>query len=118
GTEWRDSFPVMSNFQAGILAPVPLHGRYLTFRVTAHTKARRALRALSGLADGENCVVGFGLSLLRALDCKIPGMHRFPASKRKGAVVPSTPAALWCWLRGDARGELYNRSSAITHVLA
>jgi putative iron-dependent peroxidase len=108
----------MSNYQAGVLAPVPPHGRYLTFRLTSRPQARLALRALSGIADGENCVVGLGLSLLRALDCPIPGIRRFPASAGKGAVVPSTPAALWCWLRGAGRGDLFNRSRAIARELA
>jgi putative iron-dependent peroxidase len=108
----------MNNFQPGVLAPVPPHGRYLTFRLTSRVKARRALRALSAIADGENCVVGLGQPLLRALKSTVPGMRRFPAYKRKGAVVPSTPAALWCWLRGTHRGELVNRSRAIQHALA
>jgi putative iron-dependent peroxidase len=108
----------MSNYQPGVLAPVPLHGRYLTFRLASRTQARRALRALAAIADGDNCVVGFGQSLLRAFDCTIPGMRRFPAYRRKGAMVPSTPAALWCWLRGAERGELLQRSRAITHALA
>ncbi len=76
------------------------------------------MRALGDIADGENCVVGLGASLLRALDCTIPGMRRFPAYARKGAKVPSTPAALWCWLRGAERGELFHRSRAIEHALA
>jgi putative iron-dependent peroxidase len=32
--------------------------------------------------------------------------------------VPSTPAALWCWLRGDDRGELLHRARAIERALA
>ena len=108
----------MSNFQPGVLAPVPLQGRYLTFRLHSRSGARRTLRALAGLVDGEKCVVGLGLTLLRALDCKIPGMHRFPPYARKGAAVPSTPVALWCWLRGDERGELLQRSRALIHTLA
>ena len=108
----------MNYFQPGVLAPVPAHARYLTFRLKSRSAARKALRALAELADGENCVVGLGLSLLRALDCTIPGMRRFPASARKGAAVPSTPAALWCWLRGDERGVVFHRSRAIVHALA
>ncbi len=108
----------MNNFQPGVLAPVPLHGRYLTFSLTSRPRARRALRALRDLVDGENCVVGLGLSLLRALDCTIPGMRRFPACARQDAKVPSTPAALWCWLRGAERGELFHRSREIEHALA
>lgn len=108
----------MSKFQPGVLAPVPLHGRYLTFRLKSRAGARKALRALSDLADGDNCVVGLGQSLLRALDCTIPGLHRFPVSTRKGAVAPSTPAALWCWLRGAERGVLFHRSRAIQNAMA
>ena len=32
--------------------------------------------------------------------------------------VPSTPSALWCWLRGDERGALVHRARAIEQVLA
>ena len=108
----------MINYQSGVLGPVPLHGRYLTFRLTSRTQARRALRALDGIVDGDNCVVGLGLSLLHALDCTIHGMRRFPASANKGAKVPSTPAALWCWLRGAARGDLLERTRVIARTLA
>jgi len=108
----------MNNYQPGVLAPVPLNGRYLTFQLKSRSAARNALRALGDIADGEDCVVGLGLSLLRALDCTTPGMRRFPASARKGAAVPSTPAALWCWLRGDDRGVLFYRSRALIHALA
>ena len=48
----------MINYQSGVLAPVPLQGRYLTFRLTSRSQARRALRALDGIVDGDNCVVG------------------------------------------------------------
>jgi putative iron-dependent peroxidase len=106
------------NFQPGVLAPVPLHGRFLTFRRASRAHAHRALRALGAVADGEHCVVGLGLSLLRALKCTIPGMRRFPAYARKGVRVPSTPAALWCWLRGAERGELFHRSAAIARAVA
>jgi putative iron-dependent peroxidase len=108
----------MNNYQSGLLAPLPLHGRYLTFQLTSRSRMHKALRVLSDIVDGENCVVGLGLSLLRALDCTIPGMRCFPASARKGARVPSTPAALWSWLRGAERGVLFNRSRAIADALA
>jgi putative iron-dependent peroxidase len=108
----------LSRSQPGILAPVPRHARYLTFRLASRANARRALRALCSVADGDSCVVGLGASLLRALDCTIPGMRRFPAYKRKGAMVPSTPAALWCWLRGADRGDVFHRSRAIEHAIA
>jgi len=30
-----------------------------------------------------------------------------------GIEVPVTPAALWCWLRGDDRGELVHRGRSL-----
>ena len=108
----------MKNFQAGILAPVPAQARYLTFTLRAGAQPRRALNRLAGLVNGESCVAGIGLPLLRALNRTIPGMRRFPSYARQGARVPSTPAAVWCWLRGADRGELILRSQAIERVLA
>jgi putative iron-dependent peroxidase len=32
--------------------------------------------------------------------------------------VPSTPAALWCWVRGDDRGEILVRARALEKMLA
>ena len=32
--------------------------------------------------------------------------------------VASAPAALWCWLRGDDRGELLHRSRQIEKTLS
>jgi putative iron-dependent peroxidase len=102
----------MGTYQGGVLAPVPPHARYLTFRLTSRENANRALRILGGIADGENCVVGLGQSLVRALDREMPGLRRFPASE--GAPAPSTPSALWCWPRGDSRGDLFEMSRTLT----
>ena len=44
------------NSQAGVLAPVPAHARYLTFSMNHGMQPRRALQALAALADGERCV--------------------------------------------------------------
>lgn len=108
----------MNNFQPGVLAAVPPQARYLTFTLRTGSAPRAALKKLAALADGETCVVGIGQSLLRALDSTIPGMRRFPTSATGRVQVPSTPAALWCWLRGADRGELFHRSRAIGHALA
>jgi putative iron-dependent peroxidase len=35
-----------------------------------------------------------------------------------GFEIPSTPAALWCWLRGDDRGELMHRGRSIERAIA
>lgn len=96
----------MSNTQTGILAPLPALGRYLSFSARPQGDCRAALRALRELADGQRLVVGLGESLVRALGRAIPGLHSFAGAVGPGLELPATPAALWCWLRGDDRGDL------------
>jgi putative iron-dependent peroxidase len=104
--------------QPGILAPVPRHARYLTFGLKQGVRPQAALRALAATADGGSCVVGLGAVLLFALQRKIEGLRPFPHHKGEGVDVPSTPAALWCWLRGEDRGEIVLRARAIEKILA
>jgi len=96
----------VTNVQTGILAPVPKAARYLSFSLTKDAQLKRALKALVELADGDSLVVGFGESLVRRAGGEVPGLRVFPTHFGKGLVLPSTAAALWCWLRGDDRGKL------------
>ena len=107
----------MSNYQSGILAPVPKHARYLVFSLEPDSEPRSALKALCDVIDGDKTVVGLGQSLVTALGSKITGLRTFPAQVGAGFEVPSTPAALWCWLRGEDRGELLHRSRLIEQTL-
>jgi putative iron-dependent peroxidase len=107
----------MESYQGGVLGPVPPHGRYLTFRLTAPAQANRALKILAGIANGENCVVGLGQSLLGAIGRELPDLKPFPASSSEKATVPSTPSDLWCWLRGTSRGDLFELSRAFVDKL-
>lgn len=68
--------------------------------------------------DGESAVMGIGLPLASALGLDIPGLHDFPAFSSPGTTIPATPAALWCWLRGDDRGTLLHRARDIEHLSA
>jgi putative iron-dependent peroxidase len=108
----------MSQIQKGILAPVPKQARYLSFTIEQGQSPAGSLRKLCTLADGDKTVVGLGQSLVRALDREIRGLEVFPSYTGAGFDVPSTPAALWCWLRGDDRGELVHRARAIVQSLA
>lgn len=108
----------MTQVQAGILAPIPRHARYLSFTATHGANLAAALRWLAGVADGEKIVVGIGDALVQALGRNIGGLRSFPAIMGAGPEVPSTPAALWCWLRGDERGVLLHRARAIEHGLS
>jgi len=108
----------LKNAQPGILAPIPRHARYLTFGLKQGVRPQAALRALAAIADGESCVVGLGAVLLFALQKRIEGLRPFPHHKSEGVDVPSTPAALWCWLRGEDRGEIVLHAREIEKILA
>jgi len=108
----------LKNAQPGILAPIPRHARYLTFGLKQGVPPQAALKALAGTADGESCVVGLGAVLLFALQKRIEGLRPFPHHKGEGVDVPSTPAALWCWLRGEDRGEIVLHAREIEKILA
>jgi porphyrinogen peroxidase len=70
------------------------------------------------MADGEKVVIGMGQSLVLALGSHIDGLQTFPHHVGKGIEVPSTPRALWCWVRGGDRGELVHRARSIEQALA
>lgn len=111
----------MQNCQVGILQALPKHARYLSFNLdpdsTQPEKIKSALDELIAIVDGDRLVVGLGASLLQALDVNLDGMRQFPVMSGPGFDVPSTPTALWCWLRGDDRGELYHQSRQIEQRL-
>ncbi len=108
----------MSQTQKGILAPVPKQARYLSFTITPKKNPTEALRNLCKLVDGDKTVVGLGQPLVRALGREVRGLKVFPSYTGAGIDVPSTPVALWCWLRGDDRGELVHRARAIVQSVA
>lgn len=110
----------MTNAQPGILAPVPRHARYMTFAQSpdSDADAGSALAALAGIVDGGELVLGIGQSLVMHLNREIAGLRIFPAHAGAGFEVPSTPAALWCWIRGEDCGELLHRGREVEQVLA
>lgn len=108
----------MSLFQPGILAPVPPLARYLTFHLRHQPDLTAALEALQTLADGERIVVGLGKSLLLQLGVTQPALPGFPAYTTAAVSIPATPADLWCWLRGEDRGELLLLAQLLEEALA
>jgi porphyrinogen peroxidase len=108
----------MSQVQKGILAPVPPLACYLLFTIAPGKNPAGSLRNLSKLADGDKIVVGLGQSLVLAIGDNIPGLAVFPTYAAPGFDVPSTQASLWCWLRGDDRGELIHRARALVESVA
>ncbi len=108
----------MANSQVGILTEETLLARYMYFSLIDLDEINIALDDLNNVIDHEHCVVGFGSSLVTALGATIPGLTTFPAISHVGIDVPSTPAALWVWLRGIDRGEIFHRSRIIEAMLS
>lgn len=107
----------MSNVQQGILEEIPPQARFLTFGMHSTEEMRFVLNDLLDFTNSQSTVIGLGASLVNTLGGNIPGSRTFPALSANGIDIPSTPAALWCWLRGDDRGELLHRSRLIEETL-
>lgn len=106
--------------QPGVMVSVPTVGRYVFFSLGAEASAaalREALARLAGMADGRALVVGIGPLLVRALGASVPGLREFPDLSAHGVEVPSTPTALWCWLRGSDRGDMVLRTRVLEKAL-
>jgi putative iron-dependent peroxidase len=108
----------MVDAQPGILEPIPRLARYLTFSQRPEAGARAPLAALAEIVDGQEIVLGIGQSLALHFGCDIDGLRVFSAHAGAGFEVPSTPAALWCWIRGNDRGDILHRSLQVQRVVA
>ncbi|SDC13954.1 putative iron-dependent peroxidase [Pseudomonas guariconensis] len=105
-------------FQQGLLAkPVPAHARHLFFSLHSVEALPAVLDALLPQVDGQSLILGVGTPLVKALGRDVPGLRAFP---QLDAVVenPSTQHALWLWLRGAERGELFLQAQALEQTLA
>lgn len=103
----------MTTSQPGVLAPIPKLARYLTFSQEPEADAREALASLAEITDGDRMVLGIGQSLALHLECDIEGLRIFPAYVGAGFDVPSTQSALWCWIRGNDRGDLVHKGREV-----
>ncbi|HJV28847.1 MAG TPA: Dyp-type peroxidase [Aromatoleum sp.] len=108
----------MSQYQAGILEAVPAHAQHLFFALESAADLPAAIDRLTNLVEGTSTVVGLGESLVQALGREVAALRVFPALSGKGVDIPSSQHALWCWLRGDDRGELLHRSRRLEAALA
>lgn len=108
----------MNACQKGILSQETKLARYMFFNVSDISSIKSCLSQLTGVIDGELTVVGLGPSLIAALNGNIPGLQNLSFQSAMGIDVPSTPCALWLWLRGEDRGELYHRSRMLENILA
>src|SRR5690606_29429373 len=109
---------MMANFQSGILAPLPSAARFLFFTHKPDTDPRESLVLLAQQVDGDRIVAGLGQSLLLQCGASVHGMREMPSLSGTSVEVPSTPASLMLWLRGEDRGELVNLSRHLRSLLA
>ncbi len=107
----------MTHFQQGIDQQLPPHALYLFFSMRTEPELKQTLNALKNEVDGATIVAGLGQSLLLYLGKKIDGMRQFPQSCGAGFDIPSTPASLFCWLRGDDPGDLAHQRRHLVRLL-
>jgi putative iron-dependent peroxidase len=107
----------MQTAQPGILADETRLARYLVFSIASAEDIATCLQDLSANIDTRSTIIGCGQSLVASLGKSIDGLRTMPSQAVNGVDVPSTPMALWCWLRGTDRGELFHRSRFIEDLL-
>jgi putative iron-dependent peroxidase len=107
----------MQSVQPGILADETRLARYLVFSIASAEDIATCLQDLTATIDARSTVIGCGQSLVNSLGKLCVGLHTMPSQAANGIDVPSTPMALWCWLRGTDRGELFHRSRLIEDLL-
>jgi len=103
--------------QPGILADLPAQARYLSFSLNPAATPQQLRRRLEELEIDQQLVVALGTSLVTTLGLEVAPLRPFPAIASR-IDIPSTPSALWCWLRGDERGELLHRTRQLQQQLA
>jgi len=106
------------HYQTGILQNIPKHARYMLFTLHDAATVKYCLHDLAEQCDGDSMVIGLGQSLVSAFQVEIPGLRTFPVFANTGIDIPSTPAGLWCWLRGDDKGDLFLRGLEIEELLS
>lgn len=105
--------------QEGILSDVPPVGRYLCFSAVGQPAAlRAALLRCVPLVDGASVVLGLGAAAVEALGGQVPGLRAFPSWSGTRVVLPATTIGVWCWLRGDDRGNLVLATQRLQAALA
>ncbi|MGK0272794.1 MAG: putative iron-dependent peroxidase [Cocleimonas sp.] len=114
------------SYQSGIIDEIPSLARYQYFNLKDECNPKSVLQALANIAIENDIVVGFGETLISALDVKISNMRKMPEFKAEGydkditkvLEIPTTPYDLWCWIRGEDRGDLLHKARLVRNTLA
>jgi porphyrinogen peroxidase len=103
--------------QPGILAPPPAIGRSLCFRLAPSSDHGLGLRALRDGFPPELGVIGIGNPTMYALGARMPGLSVFPQLDTPAGAIPSTQQALWVFLRGENRGDLFDATAHVERLV-
>jgi len=103
--------------QVAITNELTRHARYLQFQLRHGVDPRAALKDLAQEPPTDS-VIGLGHVLVSSLGAKVVGLREIIASSEHGVHVPSTPTALWIWLRNEDRGELALESARVIERLS
>ncbi len=106
----------MAMAQSGILSSETHLARYMLFNLLDIDAVKNCLEQLNEYVDAGSVVVGLGLSLIKAFNREISGLHNMPVNTAAGLDIPSTPYAMWLWLRGQDSGELFHRSRKLEEI--
>ncbi len=104
--------------QSNIVADVPGVARYLDFQLVPDVSPADCLRRLADWPGLSSAVIGLGPSTVARLGAVIEGLHEPAVLAGNGVSVPATPGGLWCWLRGDDRGDLVHATRELGALVA
>ncbi len=107
----------MNHSQPGILSPILSHARYLEFGLIPDADPITVLHELASRPLNHEMVIGLGPSLIQGLGKTIEGFHQFPSMSGPGCTIPSTQADLWCWVRGDDRGQALHAARSVDPIV-
>ena len=107
----------MDTAQAGILADLPEHARYLEMFAIPGADKAFALRKLAGLNLGEQFVIGLGPALVRELGLPLAQHRAFTSLTGVGCEIPSTQTDLWIWSRATDPGQAMHAARTCQNLL-
>lgn len=109
--------PATPRPQPGILQPVPLVARSLSFRIDRPEAVGDAMRRLAAGFATECGIVGIGEPCALALGRRIPGLRTFPSMSGPGCTAPSTQEALWVRVCAPDRGIAFDHGRMVRQLL-
>lgn len=96
----------MSTIQPEVLADVPLHAGFYSFKLKQTADARALCAQVNALYQVGNSLIGFGQGLLDALERQIPGYHGATDVDGPERISPAQQCDFWLRLSGEDPGQV------------